>query len=90
MPTLRSTVEVTGQDYRRNRAAQLATLTGLDEQCAMGRGRAAADSAQGPLQILLTGDPIDATRAREIGLASDIVAATDLTFETNGHLGGRE
>jgi enoyl-CoA hydratase/carnithine racemase len=30
------------------------------------------------MQILLTGDPIDAARAREIGLVNEVVAAADL------------
>jgi enoyl-CoA hydratase/carnithine racemase len=34
------------------------------------------------MQILLTGDPIDAARAREIGLVNDVVPAADLTDAT--------
>jgi enoyl-CoA hydratase/carnithine racemase len=34
------------------------------------------------MQILLTGDPIDAARAREIGLVNDVVPAADLVDTT--------
>jgi enoyl-CoA hydratase/carnithine racemase len=34
------------------------------------------------MQILLTGDPIDANRAREVGLVNEVVPARDLADET--------